>query len=213
MVFDGMLFLGHCPHHQHGQGRHGHLPHPGASWVLARGSFAEQPISNQLQPSEVFFKLSPSAVFFHLFFQHQVCLEEDCLWGEVVGIYCNLQWKTTRGLFSQLLFRIPLLLRKNDIEFWIWIRWDLNTMDGTTLAQPGMEMPDGWGVFSWQSQKNIENKQSFSYNHYIHQIITLDDLDTQKVRQLARLTVALNKFGKAHMFGPGTPCRCSHMSS
>ena len=35
----------------------------------------------------------------------------------------------------------------------------------------------------------------------------------QKVRQLARLTVALNKFGKAHMFGPGTPCRCSHMSS
>ena len=37
--------------------------------------------------------------------------------------------------------------------------------------------------------------------------------DTQKVRQLARLTVALNKFGKTHMFGPGTPCRCSHMSS
>ena len=69
----------HCPHHQHGQGRHGHLPHPGASWVLARGSFAEQPVSDQLQPSKVFFKLSPAAVFFHLFFQHQVCLEEDCL--------------------------------------------------------------------------------------------------------------------------------------
>ena len=29
----------------------------------------------------------------------------------------------------------------------------------------------------------------------------------QKVRQLARLTVALNKFGRVNMFGPGTTCR------
>ena len=29
----------------------------------------------------------------------------------------------------------------------------------------------------------------------------------RRVRNLARLTVALNKFGKAQMFGPGTMCR------
>ena len=32
--------------------------------------------------------------------------------------------------------------------------------------------------------------------------------DAGRVRQLARLTVALNKFGRASLFGPGTPCRC-----
>ena len=29
----------------------------------------------------------------------------------------------------------------------------------------------------------------------------------KKVRQLAKLTVALNKFGRVNMFGPGTTCR------
>ena len=31
--------------------------------------------------------------------------------------------------------------------------------------------------------------------------------DGRKVRHLARITVALNKYGRAHMFGPGTACR------
>ena len=29
----------------------------------------------------------------------------------------------------------------------------------------------------------------------------------RRVRSLARITVALYKFGRAHMFGPGTACR------
>ena len=29
----------------------------------------------------------------------------------------------------------------------------------------------------------------------------------RRVRNLAKLTVALNKFGRGHMFGPGTACR------
>ena len=33
--------------------------------------------------------------------------------------------------------------------------------------------------------------------------------DARRVRNLAKLTVALNKFGRAQMFGPGTTCRCS----
>ena len=33
--------------------------------------------------------------------------------------------------------------------------------------------------------------------------------DGRRVRNLARLTVALNKYGRAEMFGPGTACRCS----
>ena len=33
--------------------------------------------------------------------------------------------------------------------------------------------------------------------------------DGRRVRNLARLTVALNKYGRAQMFGPGTACRCS----
>jgi len=33
--------------------------------------------------------------------------------------------------------------------------------------------------------------------------------DGRRVRNLAKLTVALNKFGRAHMFGPGTLCRCA----
>ena len=38
--------------------------------------------------------------------------------------------------------------------------------------------------------------------------------DGRKVRHLARITVALNKYGRAHMFGPGTACRsvvCSNV--
>merc|ERR1719391_21506 len=31
--------------------------------------------------------------------------------------------------------------------------------------------------------------------------------DARRVRQLAKLTVALNKFGRASLFGPGTICR------
>ena len=31
----------------------------------------------------------------------------------------------------------------------------------------------------------------------------------RRVRHMARLTVALNKFGRAAMFGPGTACRCA----
>ena len=31
--------------------------------------------------------------------------------------------------------------------------------------------------------------------------------DGRRVRNMARLTVALNKFGRAEMFGPGTACR------
>ena len=31
--------------------------------------------------------------------------------------------------------------------------------------------------------------------------------DGRRVRNLARLTVALNKYGRAQMFGPGTTCR------
>ena len=31
--------------------------------------------------------------------------------------------------------------------------------------------------------------------------------DSRRVRNLARLTVALNKYGRAQMFGPGTQCR------
>ena len=33
--------------------------------------------------------------------------------------------------------------------------------------------------------------------------------DARRVQNLAKLTVALNKFGRAQMFGPGTTCRCS----
>jgi len=33
--------------------------------------------------------------------------------------------------------------------------------------------------------------------------------DGRSVRNLAKLTVALNKYGRAQMFGPGTACRCS----
>merc|ERR1719342_998762 len=33
--------------------------------------------------------------------------------------------------------------------------------------------------------------------------------DGRRVRNLARLTVSLNKYGRAEMFGPGTACRCS----
>ena len=33
--------------------------------------------------------------------------------------------------------------------------------------------------------------------------------DGRRVRNLARLTVALNKYGRAEMFGPGTACRCA----
>ena len=33
--------------------------------------------------------------------------------------------------------------------------------------------------------------------------------DGRRVRNLARLTVALNKYGRAQMFGPGTACMCS----
>ena len=31
--------------------------------------------------------------------------------------------------------------------------------------------------------------------------------DSRKIRNLAKLTVALNKYGRAQMFGPGTTCR------
>jgi len=33
--------------------------------------------------------------------------------------------------------------------------------------------------------------------------------DARRVRNMAKITVALNKFGRAQMFGPGTACRCS----
>ena len=51
----------HCyPHcglyhlHCHNQGRHGHFSNPWTAWLLAGGGFAEQPLWNQLQPSQVF---------------------------------------------------------------------------------------------------------------------------------------------------------------
>ena len=33
--------------------------------------------------------------------------------------------------------------------------------------------------------------------------------DARRVRNMAKITVALNKFGRAQMFGPGTECRCA----
>jgi len=33
--------------------------------------------------------------------------------------------------------------------------------------------------------------------------------DARRVRNMAKITVSLNKFARAIMFGPGTPCRCS----
>ena len=33
--------------------------------------------------------------------------------------------------------------------------------------------------------------------------------DARRVRNMAKVTVALNKFGRAQMFGPGTECRCA----
>ena len=33
--------------------------------------------------------------------------------------------------------------------------------------------------------------------------------DSRRVRNMAKVTVALNKFGRAQMFGPGTSCRCA----
>lgn len=34
--------------------------------------------------------------------------------------------------------------------------------------------------------------------------------EARRVRHLAKLTVALTKFGRATIFGPGTHCRCAH---
>ena len=65
-------------------------------------------------------------------------------------------------------------------------------MGGTTPGLPGTEMPGGW-VFTITI-----------FKIFIFVIIV------KKVRQLAKLTVALNKFGRVNMFGPGTICRCFH---
>ena len=40
-------------------------------------------------------------------------------------------------------------------------------------------------------------------------MLTVENAVCCRVRQLARLTVALYKLGRAVMFGPGTACRCS----
>ena len=34
-----------------------------------------------------------------------------------------------------------------------------------------------------------------------------------RLRNMARLTVGLNKLGRAQLFGPGTRCRCAHCSA
>ena len=69
------------------------------------------------------------------------------------------------------------------------------------LVQPRLNL-----VRRWQEGQS-SSPLSFLIAIIIGIIILLLVIIVKQVRQLAQLTVALNKFGRVNMFGPGTMCR------